>query len=204
MYIPLSNIIEVGFSNGGRFVLQSDESPYVGDYHKDINNRFWTGKTHDSNSASLIDLSEAPSNVTTEASKYISGGGKYTTLLNPKIFPSINFQSDYIQPVDQDYENGFFYRFFLKPVISSQANDFIEVKLDKYNQVSYNEDLRVLYKHSSMLWKLTGPSYDVYDNNIRIEPGIIDSNKRSIQETEKLLPNLSLYLTDPLQFGRPS
>ena len=95
-------------------------------------------------------------------------------------------------------------RFILKPTISSQINDFIEVKSDKYISVNQDGDAKVLYKSINLVWKLTGPLYDVYRDNIRILSGIIDSNKRSLSEAEKTMPNLSLYLTDPLQFGRPS
>jgi hypothetical protein len=70
--------------------------------------------------------------------------------------------------------------------------------------VSQSPDLKTLYKLTSLIWKLTGPLYDVYKDNIRTASGIIDTNKRSILDAEKTLPNLSLYLIDPLQFGKPS
>jgi hypothetical protein len=107
-------------------------------------------------------------------------------------------------PTQQDYNNGYFIRYILKPTISSQLNNFIEVKSDKYNQVVQSNDLQTLYKFANVVWKLTGPLYDTYKDNIRIASGIIDTNKRSIQEAEKFIPNLSLYFTDLIQFGKPS
>ena len=51
---------------------------------------------------------------------------------------STSILPDFIIPTDIDYNNGFFIRYILKPTISSQINDFIEVKSDKY--ISVNQD----------------------------------------------------------------
>ena len=92
----------------------------------------------------------------------------------------------------------------MKPTISTQTIDFIEIASGKYSNITQSNDLLTLYRPTSFLWKLTGPLYDVYKDNIRMSSGIIDTNKRSIQEAEKFIPNLSLYFTDLTQFGRPS
>ena len=141
--------------------------------------------------------------IDTSTNSNIVFDNKYASL-NPKTLPPLVVIPDFIQPTNTDYTNGFMTRFILKPTISSQVNDFIEVKSDKYISIVQDGDARVLYKSVSLVWKLTGPLYDVYKDNIRVMSGIIDSNKRSLSETEKIMPNLSLYLTDLLQFGKPS
>lgn len=200
MYIPISNIIETNFTNGGQFVIRETQKEYSGFYHKDINNNFWTGKTHTDSSVLLDNINTSQS---IDWTKYNSISGNYTKL-NPKVLPPISFTPDFIFPTEQDYNNSYFIRYILKPTISTQTNDFIEVKVNKYQEVLKSKDLQTLYLFANVTWKLTGPLHDVYRNNIRTISGIIDTNKRSIQEAEKFIPHLSLYFTDLKQFGRPS
>lgn len=195
MYIPVSNIISSGFTNGGDFIIKSNGKTYSGYYFTTTDNKFYTGKTWTESSVELESLSQS-SNINIF-------GGIYSTL-NPNSLPKTAFTPDFIMPTQQDYNNGYFIRYILKPTISSQLNNFIEVKSDKYNQVVQSNDLQTLYKFANVIWKLTGPLYDTYKDNIRIASGIIDTNKRSIQEAEKFIPNLSLYFTDLIQFGKPN
>lgn len=198
MYIPISNILFSDYTNGGDFIFKSNLQPYIGFYFVDKNNNVYTGKTYTSNSVELLRR-----NPNTSTNSNIVFDSKYASL-NPKTLPPLVITPDFIQPTNTDYNNGFMTRFILKPTISSQINDFIEVRSDKYISVVQDGDAKVLYKSASFLWKLTGPLYDVYKDNIRILPGIIDSNKKSLAEAEKFIPNLSLYFTDFLQFGKPS
>lgn len=198
MYIPISNILFSDYTNGGEFIFKSNLQPYTGFYFVDKNNNVYTGKTYTSNSVELLRR-----NSNTSTNSNIVFDSKYASL-NPKTLPPLVITPDFVQPTNTDYNNGFMTRFILKPTISSQINDFIEVRSDKYISVIQDGDAKVLYKSVSLIWKLTGPLYDVYKDNIRILPGIIDSNKKSLAEAEKFIPNLSLYFTDFLQFGKPS
>ena len=205
MYIPVSNIVETGFTSGNQFVVESTQLFYVGYYHKDTSNVYWSGQTHDNSSVVLKNINTNNSTDNNLTRNNIANFGY--TKLNPKIFPQETFTSDFIMPTEQDYTNGFFIRYILKPTVgvnNIQSLNFIEVKSNKFIQVSQSPDLKTLYKLTSLIWKLTGPLYDVYKDNIRTSSGIIDTNKRSTLNAEKILPNLSLYLIDSLQFGRPS
>ena len=213
MYIPRSNIIEIGYVNTGKFYKTkfksplsippsnqffpyqpADKIPFEGYYHKDKSNTYWSGKEHNDDSVILIEII----NDNTIDSPDV---GIYPTL-NPTIYSSEVITPDFILPTSDDYTRGYFSRYVVKPVISSQINDFFEVKPTKYQQITQNSSLLTLYKTVIVTWVLIGPLYDIYDNNIRIASGRIDSNKRSIDEAEKTLPNVSLYFTDLRQFGR--
>lgn len=198
MYIPISNIVSSGYTNGGEFFLKSNLQPYVGFYFVDKNNNAYTGQTYTNNSVELVKRNSTMNEVPNTVYNY-----KYASL-NPKTLPPLSITPDFIIPTDNDYNQGFIVRYMLKPVISTQINDFFEVRSDKYMTVVQSSDAKVLYKFATVLWKLTGPLYDTYRDNIRIAPGIIDSNKRAITEAEKFIPNLSLYFTDLIQFGKPS
>jgi len=196
MYIPISNIVSNGYTNGDEFVFKSNLQPYTGFYFIDKNNNVYTGETYTNSSVELSRI-----NLPLDAS---SNSDPVYTSLDPKILPPLSIEPDFIQPTENDYNKGYFIRFILKPTISTLVNDFIEVNFDKYTSIIEDTDARVLYKCVSLAWKLTGLQHDLYKNNIRVSPGIIDSNKRSIVEAEKILPNLSLYFTDLSQFGRPN
>jgi hypothetical protein len=214
MYIPRSNIIEIGYANEGKFLktkytdpsLQpnlsltvkpslKDNTPYEGYYHKDKQGNYWVGREHTDTSVILLSIDQI--------SLPIDAENTYTKL-QPKIFPTISITPDFIYPTQDEYNKGHFSRFIIKHVISSQINDFFEVKKEKFQQIIQNSDLLLLYKPVTLIWKLTGPLYDEYQNNIRTRSGIIDTNKRSLQEAETILPNVSLYFTDLIQFGKPS
>jgi len=202
MYIPVSNIVETGFTSGNQFVVESTQLFYTGYYHKDNSNVYWSGQTHDNSSVVLKNIN-SNNLVDNDTRNNIVNFGY--TKLNPKIFPQESFTPDFIIPTKQDYINGFFIRYILKPTVgvnNVQSLNFIEVKYNKFIQVSQSQDLKTLYKPTSLIWKLTGPLYDVYKDNIRISSGIIDTNKRSIAEAEKFIPNLSLYFTDLIQFNK--
>jgi hypothetical protein len=195
MYIPLSNIKSTGYTNGYEFTYKNAQ-PYTGPYFIDINNNVYTGITYSNNSQPLqrIIPDDIPNNITQVQN------GIYASL-NPKAMPNTVIAPDYIIPTENDYNKGYFVRFLLKPIISSLPNDFVEVRFNKYNLVSQEPNLQLLYQFVNVIWKITGPWYDIYDGNIRTRAGIIDTNKRAIAEAEKTIPNVSLYFTDLRQFG---
>jgi hypothetical protein len=194
MYIPLSNIKSTGYTNGYEFVYKTNAQSYTGPYFIDNKDKIYTGLTYTNSSVELI-------KITSLDSRAQQNFNVYSTLLEPKKIPNTVITPDYIIPTENDYNKGYFVRFLLKPIISSLSNDFIEVKFNKYDLVSREPDLQLLYQFANVVWKLTGPLYDTYDGNIRTRAGIIDTNKRAIDEAEKILPNVSLYFTDLKQFG---
>jgi len=204
MYIPISNIVEVDYTDGFKFVVESTQQKYVGYYHKDKSGNYWSGQTHTESSIKLTDISNSGDTLSSNDIAKLNYLNIGYNKLNPKVLPNTSIQPDFIYPTAQDYINGFFIRYVVKPIISTQPTDFIEITNSKYSSIIQSNDLLILYKPTSFLWKLTGPLYDVYKDNIRMASGIIDTNKRSIAEAEKFIPNLSLYFTDLTQFGRPS
>lgn len=204
MYIPVSNIVEVDYTDGFKFTVESTQQKYVGYYHKDKSGNYWSGQTHTDSSVKLIDISNNRDTLSSNDIAKLNYLNVGYNKLNPKSLPNTSIQSDFIHPTTQDYINGFFIRYVVKPTISTQTIDFIEITSSKYSNIIQSNDLLTLYKPTSFIWKLTGPLYDVYKDNIKMLSGIIDTNKRSIHEAEKFIPNLSLYFTDLTQFGRPS
>jgi hypothetical protein len=191
MYISPSNVIETGYTNGSRFTLNDGQTVYIGYYHKDNLERYWTGKTPTDDSEPLINY--FPSSPV--GNQPIS----YYSKLNKLNLPINNIVNEFIIPTEEEYKKGFFTRYVLKS--NKSSNKFVEVTSSSFNKIIQIPDIAILYNSISLLWKLTGPELDVYNNNIRIKSGIKDTNLRSIQEAEKNLKGISTYLTNPLQFA---
>jgi hypothetical protein len=77
----------------------------------------------------------------------------------------------------------------------SSSPIYIEVNKNTYYTVLSSPD-SLFYNTVEVLWKISGPLYDIKKDNVLIQGGIIDSNKRSVQEAEKTIKGISNYLTD--------
>ena len=193
MYIPKSNIVEVGYTYGGEFLFPSNQF-YVGAWHKDKFGAYWSGETHTGSSTRLTHfLTPIPDDPSEELGNY-----KFKEKLNISL-DNRSFNDDYIQPTENDYTRGYFTRYIAKVNSTSQIQ-FIEINETHFNDLNRNPT--PLYTPISLVWKLIGVLNDIYDNNVRIESGVKDTNLRSIQNAEKTISGLSNYLNDPLQYTR--
>jgi hypothetical protein len=200
MYIPLSNIIETGYTQGSQYILPNGQS-YKGFYCKDTAGRYWTGKEHTNDSIQLL----APFNSTSPINlNFISKNNvvskPYTKIYNENIDTPL-LKNDIIQPTSDDYDNGYFVRYVAQLKSSSKPEfNIVELNKESFNNALKNYNITGAYRLATFGWKLLGPLYDAYDNNIRIESGVVDSNLRSLQDVGKTIVNINLYFKDPLQF----
>jgi hypothetical protein len=204
MYIPISNIVETGYTQGSQYTLP-DGSSYKGFYHKDNLNRYWTGKEHDKSSIRLNNLTGNASNIPIDLN-FISKNNpvsKTFTKIYDQNTESPLLRNDIIQPTFEDYEKGYFTRYVaqLKAAIQPE-NNIVELNQSSFDIVSRNSNVVKAYRFAVFKWKIAGPFYDLYRDNVRIEAGIIDTNLRSLQDVEKKsIHNITLFITDPTQFA---
>lgn len=200
MYIPQSAIIETGYAQQGAFVISSNKQPYKGYYHKDNKKRYWSGESHDSNSILLINLAEVnslknkPADYSLKHNVVSSGFTKHYDIIPA---PTL-YKGDFIIPTEEEYNNGYFTR-YIAQLKSSVSPYIVEITGDNYAKLIQTED-KFFYNTVEMLWKLTGPLDDIFEDNIRIESGVRDTNLRSLQYAEKKIPGLSKVFNNPLQF----
>ena len=203
MNISPSNIVETGYDQGFKFV-DSKGDYYKGFYHKDDKDRYWTGQTHTITSIRIYDTRKPINTDPNSLVKTLGSNNAYNKHYNQNL-ATVLLKSDFIQPTDTDYSLGFFPRYIVQLKASTiPENNIYELNAINFNK--YRNDVSFLNSYNAIVvgWKLTGPLHDTYKDNIRIASGIIDTNKRSIQEAEKFITNLSLYFTDLIQFGKPS
>lgn len=99
-------------------------------------------------------------------------------------------------PTESDYELGFIMRYFVRR--ANDLNGFI-YEIDESTFESYKN--KPFWLVGELKWRISGPLDVVYKSNGDIDDrGVINSNKTSIMYTSKILPNISLYLPNILQF----
>lgn len=198
MYIPLNKIDpKIYYTNGGEYYYASNLTNYVGYYRKDINGRSYAGKELTVNSPKLV-----PSfTVSNSPSPNINlGSGLSTTYFSiskntkQQLLESFNPIPNSLPPTPQEYEQTFYVRYFLEYLLSSKP---IIVEVNKGTYFTYvNSNLNKYFNNIEVLWKISGPLYDVKENGILLKGGVIDSNLRSIQQAQKQMPGIRDYLTD--------
>jgi hypothetical protein len=198
MYIPKSNIIETGYDQNNRFVIISNNQIYKGYWHKDSKEKYWSGKEHTNESLELRDTIFS-GDITLD---YILKNNQTSYGFTKHYDFNLNstlYKNEFVKPTEDDYNKGYYTRYIAQLKASTQP--YI-IELSKENYTALTEDIPTfrMYNTISLLWKLTGPEYDVIKNNIRVESGIVDTNLRSIQHASKTIPDISKLLTNPLQF----
>tara|TARA_R110002126_G_scaffold85985_1_gene207707 strand:- start:2644 stop:3258 length:615 start_codon:yes stop_codon:yes gene_type:complete len=130
---------------------------------------------------------------------------KYKTL-DPKIITynrvsDINlryksFKTYNVAITKQNIVDGFVNRYIIK---KSNEIKFFEVNKKTYEDFTNNKIDPTLYNAVKIKWSITGDIDTVRQDTLLIL-GVRDKNTLAITGAEKKLPNLSTYLTNPLQY----
>jgi len=200
MYIPQSNIVETGYDQSFRFNISDSGQPYNGWFHKDGQGNYWSGETHTESSYLLIDT-RANIVVTIEDTlKNNQTSFRFTKKFTNNLDTPL-FKGDLVIPTEDNYTKGYYTRYVVQLKASVEPY-IVEINELNYNILNNNVNIRNAYKVVQMLWKLTGPQFDVYDGNIRRISGVEDTNLRSLHMASKTIPLISTVFTNPLQFTR--
>lgn len=202
MYIPQSKLDPtIYYTEGGEYYYSTTRNFYEGYYHKDLNGRAYTGKTHTPESIKLI---PAFSNNTVDvninqANEIVS---KYkNTNFNFSLNISVPIpQNDSLPPTQQEYAQSFYIRYIIQYKLSSSPV-FAEVNKSTYFNY-FNNFYKQYFNFAEVPWKISGPLYDIKQNNVLVEGGIIDSNIRSREMASKIMPGVENYLVDLILYAK--
>lgn len=207
MYIPKSKLDpQIYYTPGGEYYYSTTRNFYEGYYHKDLNGKAYTGKEHTNTSILLIPAT--PQNTTDPninnynitSNQYSSINDKFSSTLSANIKPVPIPPSDSLPPTQQEYEQSFYVRYIMQYKLSKEPV-FVEVnKSTFYNYL--NTTNKQYFNFVEVLWKISGPLYDVKENNVLIEGGIIDSNLRSIDIANRIMPGVKNYFTDVTLYAK--
>jgi hypothetical protein len=174
-YYPKTKIQTNLFSNG-ELIKISDLSSYIGPYYKLSTGQRYIGATPQARRYpdELIDPSELTSIPTqglfTEIQTSFSSTSSINTYVqNLKEIPTTKIVPTpfYPEPNSQDYEIGYFPRYFAKQV---NALKFIEINKKTFENMSSHNDqyLWQLYKTTSLPWQISGDIEKVLNTNRKI------------------------------------
>lgn len=209
IYYPENQITKDLFTKGKEWMYIDNWKEYIGFYHKYSNGEVFTQKEWDPiRSKKLIKYVDKDEN-------YL----KYLDLKHYVVLPSgktkiLGASNDYFnynpptavrrQPTGDEIRDGIMKRHF---VYKRNEPDrvFFEVNEEqiKTYQVSNKGINQYIYGILSINWKISGREFDVLDdNNILIESGIVDTNRRIVLRNSKKFPILAKILTNYREFSR--
>lgn len=202
-YYPKSRIITNLKSNPGQFIT-ADGKPYLGPYYITFDGKSFTGNNpNDISSRPLIKILEIKnlnpqlSYDKSSVSYRKSSTSSPISLIDPTPFtPS---------PTEADYKVGKITRYFARQRNGTQFK-VMEISKSTYEDMTNlrNTNLYSLWKATSLFWQISGPLHDERINNIKTKAGIIDTNQRILDNTEKNFIGIKQYLSNLQQFAKIS
>lgn len=178
-YFPLHRITTGKYTKGGEYVLENG-SDYIGPYHILPNGWLYSGFIPHSTSVDLYDID-------VHSDKNI----KYMELTSIKTFNYISPVYTLPQPSIQDYNNGYFVRYFVQKR-SNPIRSIIEINYDQYTTINKINGPGIngyIWNSSQLKWHIRG-----HIDSIKFE------NQRSLNLTESTFSGISNYITNLIEF----
>lgn len=173
----------------GKELMKTDNTEYIGLYHRYITGEVYSEATwNPSLSVQLI----AYENKQERTVKTI-----YKTLKpNVNVLFSSPVTSTPVLTRDTIID-GIIQRYFIKRY---DETSILEISQETYKDWQNNIIDKTLYTAISIKWKIKGVTIDqVTASNVIID-GVVSFNTNQIKKAENILPGVSLYLNNPLQY----
>ena len=205
-YIPKSLTNNNLFTNGGEFT-DINGQPYRGPYHELFNGSIYSGNTPLDPTKKLlsrIPRDESPNQVVNTPTNL-----QYSTLRpqNQELFEYGKNPSAFIpQPKGKDYQRGQIERYFAKKRNETPSR-ILEINQSTYNDIitQSGEYNYALWQVVKIFWKISGPLNDTRNPNGVVTAGIVDTNERLVNFTNKEFRGIKEYLSNLIQFAvRPN
>ena len=175
-----------GLYTKGKEWMLVDGTEYVGDYHKytTTNEVFTKSKYLKNISRKLIPY--------VNIENYdIKKTFEYDNLINSKPAQFKYGMYGKMVPVEKDYINGSYTRYFIKRHFQSIITEV--------NKDTFNESTEEFYVKVELLWKLTGPL-----NDTDKETGVYDTNRRLVLLADTDMVGIRNYVTNYTEYARLS
>lgn len=202
-YYPKSRIIEDQKASPGQFITVDGKS-YSGAYYTTFDGKTFTGK-NPSDGASRPLLSVPKSGDMNPNLSYSQDAVKFralstnapATLIDPTPYTPV--------PTEADYKAGKITRYIARKRNGTQFQ-IMEVNKQTHEDLT---NLRggansALWKSVAIFWQISGPLRNEKINNITTRAGIIDTNQRILDTTEKNFIGIKQYLSNLQQFAKVS
>lgn len=204
-YYPSTKIKPNQKALPGEFTLNG--IAYSGYYYSTYDGRYFSGKNpiegkneeiipvpRNSNQE-FVSTGTVPQSVIDNSNKVSNNSNRYRT--SPKSY--------YPSPIEDDYSRGYITRYFVKMV--NQRGYVMEISEQEYSSiVNGTAPYDISFMQTvEILWKLTGPLKSIRISQYDTRAGIIDTNKRLIENASKTFVGLKEFIgEDYSKFSRPT
>lgn len=210
-YYPLSKIKANQNSNGQEYTL--NDQPYVGKYYTTFDGKAFTGANPVIGTNQLLQKMPRPSrtlnneieNLPNDVKSRLENNTKSNTLAEPNSQLKDQPTPYHVKLIEDDYNRGYIIRYFTKKVNS--AGYVIEISPYEYAMI---QNGTVPYDISfwqilEIFWKLTGPLNRKVVSEYNIRAGIIDTNKRLIENANKTFIGIKEFIgEDYAKYAKPT
>jgi hypothetical protein len=201
-YIPKSLTNNNLFTNGGEFA-DPNGKPYSGYYHQLFDGKIYSGKTPLEPTKRL--LTTIPKNESLNQIQNTPTNLEYSNLTqkNQKLFEYGKNPTAFIpQPKGEDYKRGQIERYFAKKRNETPSR-ILEINQSTYNDIitQSGEYNYALWQVVKIFWKISGPLRDTRNPNGIITAGIVDTNERLVNFTNREFRGIKQYLSNLIQFS---
>lgn len=180
-FYPEAEIV-TKYTEGNEFVLRDTGADYVGVYHILPNDTYWTESKQSNNSEELVIKRF-------DVSKRVQ---EYNKLRNFETVGSSTPKPYWPRPTVEDYERGYFYRFFVQKK-NDRLNTLMEI-----DEFQFRNFGRGIEKIDEMIWDRITVKWQIVSRYAS------EINKREVLNTQKTttFKFLEKYLTDYLEFSK--
>ncbi len=98
------------------------------------------------------------------------------------------------RPKEGNYQIGYINRYFVSRI---NYTDIVEVNSEEYIELR-----DIFYKKAKLIWKISGPKYNKYEDGILVEQGIYENNTANINSAKETIEDIESVLTDVFQFSK--
>lgn len=164
-YLPKSKV-NIKEASQGEFIFKKNKKPFEGKYLELSNRKYYAGTNTINLGSELIKAVEESSNnemgSSFDVKKYsILDPKKKKFLKNTKTIPV-----NKTQPTEQDYQRGYYTRFFARKV--NQPKGYIEINFDTVKKLQEKVEYDFnLYEVGSLTWALKNGTRKTNNNNLR-------------------------------------
>ena len=186
IYYSDNEITDNLYTSGLEWMLQENNTEYIGLYHQYLTGEVFTEATWNPNLSQKLIPYE-----TKDSKTYI-----YTKLKPDIITKYVNANAIYVNITAEDRKTGYIYRYFIKRYDHKQAIETSEADYQKWLSSDIDP---VLYQSVKIKWIITGQKQTTDINGIKTI-GVYEQNSETIKNTEITMPGISATLSNPLQY----
>lgn len=183
-YYSVNEITTDLYTTGAEW-MTADYEEYVGLYHKYTTGEVYTQpKWNKNKSVRLYTYKELSESVKT-----------YNRVTDVELQYN-SFETHNVVVTKKDIDAGFITRYIIK---KNNEIKFYEIDDKTFTNYSKKKIDPTIYSATQLQWHIVGDIEDMIQGNMTIQ-GVRSKNLQAVKDAETTMPNLSMYLNNPLQY----